>query len=201
MSLTLRFVTAPQAGARRAGSKRSPPEGEHGWHRAQWHRSAGADRQETERRAAGIYGAIVTAAILAAVGGQLPTAALVVPVVVTLLVYWVAEEYAEILGEQAEGGILPTWAPSAEPWPPPGRWSPRPTRPCSRCCWPGWPGRRLWWPQRRPGAATVLLVFHGWSAARSSQLRGWHLLLATVVAAGLGLVMILLKDLVLIHLH
>ena len=30
--------------------------------------------------------------------------------VVTLLVYWVAEEYAEILGEQAEGGTLPTWA-------------------------------------------------------------------------------------------
>ena len=50
-------------------------------------------------------------------------------------------------------------------------------------------------------AATLLLVIHGWSAARSSQLRGWQLLLATAVAAGLGLVMIALKDLVLIHLH
>ncbi len=66
--------------------------------------------KKRERRAAGIYGAIVTAAILAAVGERLPTAALVVSVVVTLLVYWVAEEYAEILGEQAEGGTLPTWA-------------------------------------------------------------------------------------------
>src|ERR1700722_14833235 len=82
-----------------AGSKRSRPEGEHGWHRAPRHPPAGA-----------IYGAIVTAAILAAVGGRLPTDALVVSVVVTLLVYWVAEEYAEILAEQAEGGILPTWA-------------------------------------------------------------------------------------------
>jgi hypothetical protein len=50
-------------------------------------------------------------------------------------------------------------------------------------------------------AATVLLMIHGWSAARSSQLHGWRLLLATAVAAGLGLVMIGLKDLVLIHLH
>ncbi len=62
------------------------------------------------RRAAGIYGAIITAAILAAVGSQVPTPALAVSVVVTLLVYWIAEEYAEVLGEQATGGHLPTWA-------------------------------------------------------------------------------------------
>src|SRR5271154_3394101 len=49
----------------------------------------GPTARKRERRAAGIYGAIVTAAILAAVGGRLPTVALVVSVVVTLLVYWV----------------------------------------------------------------------------------------------------------------
>ena len=43
------------------------------------------------RRAAGIYGAIITAAILDTAGGHLPTAALVISVVVTLLVYWLAE--------------------------------------------------------------------------------------------------------------
>jgi hypothetical protein len=62
------------------------------------------------RRAAGIYGAIITAAIFDTAGGHLPTTALVVTVVVTLLVYWLAEEYAELLGEQAEGGRLPSWA-------------------------------------------------------------------------------------------
>jgi hypothetical protein len=67
-------------------------------------------QDQGRRRAAGIYGAIVTAAIIAAAGGELSTAALVVSVVVTLLVYWLAEEYAELLGEQAEGGRLPTWA-------------------------------------------------------------------------------------------
>ena len=60
------------------------------------------------RRAAGIYGAIVTAAILDTVGGHVSTAALVVSVVVTLLVYWLAEEYAEVLGGQVEGGRLPS---------------------------------------------------------------------------------------------
>ena len=56
------------------------------------------------RRAAGIYGAIVTAAILETAGGHVSTAALVVSVVVTLLVYWLAEEYAQLLGEQVETG-------------------------------------------------------------------------------------------------
>src|SRR5580658_4196359 len=73
------------------------------------------------RRAAGIYGAIITAAILDTAGGHLSAAALVVSVVVTLLVYWLAEEYAEILGEQVQGGRLPSWAavrgPLAARWP------------------------------------------------------------------------------------
>ena len=61
------------------------------------------------RRASGIYGAIITAAILATAGNELRTGGLVVAVLVTLVVYWLAEEYAELLGEQAEGGRVPTW--------------------------------------------------------------------------------------------
>jgi hypothetical protein len=49
--------------------------------------------------------------------------------------------------------------------------------------------------------AIVLLTVHGWLAGRAAQLQGWKLLVATSIAAGLGLVMILLKDLVLVHLH
>ena len=67
-------------------------------------------RNPGQRRAAGIYGAIITAAILDTAGGRLSTEALVITVVVTLLVYWLAEEYAEVLGEQAAGGALPGWA-------------------------------------------------------------------------------------------
>jgi len=62
------------------------------------------------RRAAGIYGAIITAAILDTVGGHASTTVLVISVVVTLLVYWIAEEYAEVLGEHTAGGRLPSRA-------------------------------------------------------------------------------------------
>ena len=55
------------------------------------------------RRAAGIYGAIITAAILDTAGGHVSTTVLVISVVVTLLVYWIAEEYAEVLGEHTAG--------------------------------------------------------------------------------------------------
>jgi hypothetical protein len=154
------------------------------------------------RRAAGIYGAIVTAAIIAASGSKLPTVALVVAVVVTLLVYWVAEEYAEVLGEQAEGGRLPTRAKIRE---------------MLAATWPIVTASYL--PllalvlARLAGAsalaaanvglvvAIVVLTIHGWSAGRAARLRGWQLLAATSVAGALGLVMVFLKDLVLIHLH
>src|ERR1700685_828532 len=63
-------------------------------------------RDPGRRRAAGIYGSIITAAIIAAASGA-PTAALAVSVLITLLVYWLAEGYAEVLGEQAAGGKLP----------------------------------------------------------------------------------------------
>jgi hypothetical protein len=49
--------------------------------------------------------------------------------------------------------------------------------------------------------AIVLLTVHGWLAGRAAQLRGRKLVFVTSIAAGLGLVMILLKDLVLVHLH
>src|SRR4029077_19480876 len=94
------------------------------------------------RRAAGIYGAIITAAIIAAVGGHLRTLTLAVSVLVTLVVYWVAEEYAELLGEQVTGGRLPTWRYIRAALATPGRWSAPPTCRCWRWCWRGWPGPR-----------------------------------------------------------
>ena len=59
-------------------------------------------------RAASIYGTIVTAAVIAAGGGQLSSAQLAVTIVVTLIVYWLAEQYAELLGTHTHGGHLPS---------------------------------------------------------------------------------------------
>lgn len=154
------------------------------------------------RRAASIYGAIITAAIIAAVGGKLSTVALVIAVVVTLLVYWVAEEYAEVLGEQAEGGRLPTWASIrgmlTSTWPMvSASYAPLLALVLARLAG----ASALAAANVGLGLAVVLLTFHGWSAGRAAGLRGRQLLFSTSVAATLGIVMILLKDVVLIHLH
>src|SRR5262245_62008701 len=60
---------------------------------------------------------------------------------------------------------------------------------------PGYMARSL------PPPSSLLLAYHGWSAGRAANLRGRSLLVATCIAVALGLVMIVLKDVVLIHLH
>jgi hypothetical protein len=153
-------------------------------------------------RAASIYGAIITAAIIAASGDELPTVPLVVAVVVTLIVYWVAEEYAEVIGEQAEGGRLPTWASIrgmlASTWPMvTASYAPLLALVLAHLVGASGPTAA----NVGLGIAIAALTFHGWSAGRAAQLHGHRLVLATSVAAALGVVMILLKDVVLIHLH
>ena len=146
-----------------------------------------AAKNQGRRRAAGIYGAIITAAILDTAGEHLPTDALVVAILITLLVYWLAEEYAEILGEQAEGGRLPSWSS---------------IRGALFTTWPMVSASYL--PllallvARLAGvsallaanigllAVLVLLTVHGWAAGRSAELRGWQLLAATFAATALG---------------
>jgi hypothetical protein len=166
-------------------------------------RRPGRSAQTSGRqRAASIYGAIITAAIIAATGTDLSTVALVIAVVITLLVYWVAEEYAEVLGEQSEDGRLPTWASIrgmlASTWPMvSASYAPLLGLVLARLAG----ASALTAANVGLGLAIVLLTVHGWSAGRAARLRGRELLLATSVAAALGIVMILLKDLVLIHLH
>ena len=154
------------------------------------------------RRAAGIYGAIITAAILDTGGGHVSTAALTVSVVVTLLVYWIAEEYAEVLGEQAAGGRLPSRASIGgalvSTWPMVTA-SYLPLLAVVLASVAG--ASALMAANAGLVVAIVLLTVHGWLAGRAAQLQGRKLLVATSIAAGLGLVMILLKDLVLTHLH
>jgi hypothetical protein len=154
------------------------------------------------RRAAGIYGAIVTAAILDTVGGHVSAAALAVSVVVTLLVYWLAEEYAEVLGEQVEGGRLPSRASVREvlaaTWPVvSASFAPLVALVLARLIG----ATALTAANVGLVVAVLLLTLHGWLAGRAAQLRGRQLFFATSFAAALGLVMILLKDLVLTHLH
>jgi hypothetical protein len=146
------------------------------------------------RRSAGIYGTIVASAVLAAGGGHLRTVPLAVTVLVTLLVYWAAEGYAELLAEQVHAGRLPTWVQ---------------LRASLAAIWPmvsaSYVPLLSLLVARVLGAATktaatvalvvaiALLLVHGWVAGRASQLGGLRLLAVTLVAGAFGVVMILLK--------
>lgn len=154
------------------------------------------------RRAAGVYGAIVTAAILAAAGSQLPTAGLAVAVVVTLVVYWVAEEYAELLGAHAEYGKLLSRrhvrAELVATWPMvSASFGPVVALVVSRLLGAPAPVAA----DIALGAAVLLLVGHAWSAGRAARLRGGQLIAMTCIAAALGIAMVVLKHGVLVHLH
>ena len=159
-------------------------------------------RTSGQRRAAGIYGAIITAAILDTAGGKLPTDVLVVGVVATLVVYWLAEQYAEVLGGQIAAGALPTWdhirGQLAETWPMVNAsFLPLVALVVARVAG----ASALAAANVGLIVVVVLLTVYAWAAGRSSGLHGRQLLVATLVAIGLGLAMIGLKDLVLIHLH
>jgi hypothetical protein len=155
-----------------------------------------------QRRAAGIYGTIITAAIIDTAGGHVSTSQLVVSVFVTLLVYWAAEGYAELLGEHTQEGRLPSWkqarASMAASWPMvAASYVPLIALGVARLAGASdsaaaWAGLIV---------ALLLLVFHGWSAGRAAHLTGKALLAVTLMAAALGVVMVVLKELVLLHLH
>lgn len=159
-------------------------------------------RNVGKRRASGIYGAIITAAILAATENERHESAIVVTVLITLLVYWLAEEYAELLGEQVQDGRLPSWdhirATLVATWP----MVTSSFLPLVALVLAKWAGLSVQWAANIGLlVAIALLIIHVWRAARAVQLRSWQLVLTTSVALALGLVMIALKDVVLLHLH
>jgi hypothetical protein len=159
-------------------------------------------RAAGRRRAAGIYGTIVTAAVLAAAGDHMPTLPLAVSILITLVVYWVAEEYAELLGEQLEGRRVPTWpdvrAALAVTWPMvSASYIPLLALMLARLLGTSPPAAA----SVGLVVAVVFLTIYAWSTGRAAHLRGRQLFVITSIAAALGLLMIILKDVVLVHLH
>jgi hypothetical protein len=152
------------------------------------------------RRAAGIYGTIVTAAVLAATGNTLSSLALEVTVLVTLVVYWLAEQYAELLGEHTHAGQLPDRG-----------------QVCSSLA-AAWPMvtasfvplasllvARLLGASASQAADVALyvtiaaLVIHGYAAARAAGLGGFRLVVVSGTAGLLGAAMVALKVLLQHH--
>lgn len=154
---------------------------------------------------AGIYGTVICASILASAGEE-PAARVALIVVVTLIVYWLAERYAEVLGLAASPDDEGT----------PGRLGHNGSRITAahvrHVLRSGWPmiqasvtpllvllGSRLL------GASTTtaidialaytvcLLVGLGWLAATRAGLAGWPRMAAAGFAAILGLLVVMLK--------
>jgi len=143
----------------------------------------------------------VTAAVIAAGGSQLTTAALEVTVLVTLIVYWLAEQYAELLGEHTRAGQLPrpqqVTASLAAAWPMvSASFIPLLSLLVARLAGASAPNAAL----IALGVTVVLLVVHGHSAARAAGLTGVRMLLVTATAGLLGVTMVVLKT-VLQHVH
>jgi hypothetical protein len=156
-------------------------------------RPAATAAQKATGRAAGIYGLIVAASVLATVGGQMRTAPLAVAVFVTLLVYWLSEQYAD-LGARASEGRMPTVGSA---------------RAALRAKWPIVSASyiplvallvaRLLGATASDAALVAmivimgLLMIYGWRAGRSARM-GWLGQTGMVLLAGaLGALMILLK--------
>lgn len=152
------------------------------------------------RRAAGIYGTIVTAAVIAASGNALSSLALEITVLVTLVVYWLAERYAELLGEHTRSGRLPSLSlvssSLAAAWPMvTASFIPLLSLVVARLLGASAPtaaGVAL-------DVAVVLLVVHGYTAARTAQLTGVRLVAVSATAGLLGVVMVILKVLLQNH--
>ncbi len=142
----------------------------------------------------------MTAAIIAAGGNQLSTWALAVTIVVTLVVYWLAEEYAELLGEHTRAGQLPSRtvvrSSLSAAWPMvTASFLPLVTLAVARAC--GASSTNAAWVAL--GMAVVLLVFHGYGAARAAGLGGIRLVTVSGTAGLLGIVMVVLKALLQHH--
>lgn len=150
---------------------------------------------ETERRLASeIYGLIVASSVLAASAGDDDIAHVSLSVLVTLVVYWLAETYAHIMAIQHVRGQQIGWA-----------WARHDLR-------TGWPlvsasftplvavviaaalgvnvstakTIGLTW-------ATLLLFSSGWVSGRRRGLTGARLLIGAVIAASFGVALIALK--------
>jgi hypothetical protein len=140
--------------------------------------------------------------VIAAGGNVLSTAELEVTVLVTLLVYWVAEQYAHLLGEETHAGQLPSFGQAraglAASWPMvTASFLPLLSIVVAR----GLGASALGAAQIGLVLAVVLLVYYGHAAGRAAGLRGANLAAATITAGLLGIAMIVLKTLLQRHHH
>ncbi len=161
-------------------------------------RRPGDSRATADERgvASAIYGLVVCSATLAAASASGELSFVAVSVLVTVVVYWLAESYAHALArhavEQEPLGWSGTLATLSQGWP----MVSASFIPLGALLAMGALGASVFVAINVSLAvATVLLVGAGWTASRASGLRGWRLLTSTAMSAVFGLTMVALKNL------
>ena len=139
---------------------------------------------------------MVTAAVIAAVQDQLPTRALVVAVLVTLLVYWGAERYSRLVAQRIHAGRRPSFAQVRGQLT--SGWelvsatgAPLAVLILVRVLGGSLNAATIW----ALVCSTVLLSLAGWEIGRGGQLGRVERALSAVVAAAFGGALIVLKAL------
>ncbi|REG00048.1 hypothetical protein DFJ67_6094 [Asanoa ferruginea] len=144
---------------------------------------------------AGIYGTVICAATLASSGVE-PAGRVAATVLVTLLVYWLAERYAELLGLAARGDGRPSVTRAEVLGVLTAGWAmiQASITPLLVLLLARLAGASNETALDAAVAYTVLLlVVLGWLAARSAGLTGWLRWAATAFSGVLGLVVVALK--------
>ncbi|BFU43234.1 hypothetical protein [Krasilnikovia sp. MM14-A1004] len=147
-----------------------------------------------EATTAGIYGVIISAAVMAA-AHQPTVPATVVAVLVTLVIYWAAERYARIVAERIHVGHRPRWHSLRQQLT--GGWemvtaSLFPLLVLMIAYWFGATQRTsIFWALI---TSTVLLCIAGWRVGRNGRLTTRERLVSSAIAGVFGLTMIALKS-------
>jgi len=153
----------------------------------------GMRHRDQEATASGIYGVIVSAAVLAASHAE-KAYQVIVAVVVTLTIYWGAERYARIMAERIHEGHRPSWTSVRRQLTHGWEMVSASTLPLITLAVMTLLGAEL--ATAVLGAlicATVLLCVAGWAIGRGGRLSTGERVASTLVAGMFGALFVLLK--------
>jgi hypothetical protein len=149
--------------------------------------------RDQEATASGIYGVIVSAAVLSASNAD-KAYKVIIAVVATLTIYWGAERYARIVAERIHEGHRPSWTTVRHQLTHGWEMVTASALPLITLSVMAFLGAEV-----RPAVlgalvcSTILLCVAGWSIGRGGRLTGRERLASTLVAGMFGALFIILK--------
>ena len=158
-------------------------------------RSVHVTRDNREATASGIYGVIVSAAVMSASHAE-KAYQVIIAVLVTLTIYWGAERYARIVAERIHEGHRPSWTTVRHQLTHGWEMVTASTLPLVVLAVTSLFGAELTTAVISAlVCSTVLLCVAGWAVGRDGRLSSGERLASTVVAGMFGVVFVLLKAL------